>query len=112
MVDLCPDALYGKGLSATDISNALSLQNLILPTGTVKVGTREYLIRLNSSPELISAMNDIPIKTVNGAPVYMRDVGQVRDGYQVQTNMVRINGGVSAPLSALRHAGGPSFGVG
>ena len=85
MIDLDPDALYGKGLSATDISNALDLQNLILPTGTVKVGTREYLIRLNSSPELISAMNDIPIKTVNGAPVYMRDVGQVRDGYQVQT---------------------------
>ena len=95
MVDLDPDALYGKGLSATDISNALDLQNLILPTGTVKVGTREYLIRLNSSPELISAMNDIPIKTVNGAPVYMRDIGQVRDGYQVQTNVVRINGGLS-----------------
>ena len=65
----------GKGLSATDVSNALNLQNLILPTGTVKVGTREYLIRLNSSPELISAMNDMPIKTVNGAPVYLRDVG-------------------------------------
>src|ERR1700761_6298575 len=111
MVDLDPDALYGKGLSATDVSNALNLQNLILPTGTVKVGTREYLIRLNSSPELISAMNDIPIKTVNGAPVYMRDIGQVRDGYQVQTNMVHINGGLSSLLTVLRHGGASTLAV-
>ena len=111
MVDLDPDALYGKGLSATDVSNALNLQNLILPTGTVKVGTREYLIRLNSSPELISAMNDMPIKTVNGAPVYMRDVAQVRDGYQVQTNIVRINGGLSSLLTVLRHGGASTLAV-
>src|ERR1700735_297729 len=111
MVDLDPDALYGKGLSATDISNALDLTNSLLPTGTVKVGTREYLIRLNSSPELISAMNDIPIKTVNGAPVYMRDVGQVRDGYQVQTNMVHINGGLSSLLTVLRHGGASTLAV-
>src|ERR1700719_1336763 len=111
MVDLDPDALYGKGLSATDVSNALNLQNLILPTGTVKVGTREYLIRLNSSPELVSAMNDMPIKTVNGAPVYMRDIGQVRDGYQVQTNMVRINGGLSSLLTVLRHGGASTLAV-
>jgi multidrug efflux pump subunit AcrB len=111
MVDLDPDALYGKGLSATDISNALNLQNLILPTGSVKVGTREYLIRLNSSPELVSAMNDIPIKTVNGAPVYMRDVGQVRDGYSVQTNIVRINGGLSSLLTVLRHGGASTLAV-
>src|SRR6266545_271004 len=65
MVDLKPGALYGKGLSATDVSSALGLQNLILPTGTVKVGTREYLIQLNSSPDLIAGLNDVPIKTVN-----------------------------------------------
>src|SRR6201993_440431 len=111
MVDLDPAALYGKGLSATDISNALGLQNLILPTGTVKVGTREYLIRLNSSPKLISAMNDMPIKTVNGAPVYMRDVAQVRDGYQVQTNIVRINGSPSSLLTVLRHGGASTLAV-
>jgi multidrug efflux pump subunit AcrB len=111
MIDLDPDALYGKGLSATDISNALNLQNLILPTGTVKVGTREYLIRLNSSPELVSAMNEIPIKTVNGAPVYMRDVGQVKDGYSVQTNIVRINGGLSSLLTVLRHGGASTLAV-
>jgi multidrug efflux pump subunit AcrB len=111
MVDLNPDALFGKGLSATDISNALSLQNLILPTGTVKVGTREYLIQLNSSPELISALNDMPIKTVNGAPVYMRDVAQVRDGYQVQTNIVRADGQRSALLTVLRHGGASTLDV-
>jgi multidrug efflux pump subunit AcrB len=111
MVDLNPAALFGKGLSATDISSALNLQNLILPTGTVKVGTREYLIQLNSSPELITALNDMPIKTVNGAPVYMRDVAQVRDGYQVQTNIVRTNGNRSSLLSVLRHGGASTLAV-
>lgn len=111
MVDLNPSSLFGKGLSATDVSNALSLQNLILPTGTVKVGTREYLIQLNSSPELISALNDMPIKTVNGAPVYMRDVAQIRDGYQVQTNIVRADGKRSALLTVLRHGGASTLDV-
>jgi multidrug efflux pump subunit AcrB len=111
MVDLNPGALYGKGLSATDVSNALSLQNLILPTGTVKVGTREYLIQLNSSPELISALNNVPIKTVNGAPVYMHDIAQVRDGYQVQTNIVRSDGKRSALLTVLRHGGASTLAV-
>jgi len=111
MVDLNPAALFGKGLSATDISNALNLQNLILPTGTVKVGTREYLIQLNSSPELISALNDMPVKTVNGAPVYMRDIAQVRDGYQVQTNIVRTDGKRSSLLTVLRHGGASTLAV-
>src|SRR5215475_1624240 len=111
MVDLNPDALYGKGLSATDISNALNLQNLILPTGTAKIGTWEYLIQLNSSPELVAAINDVPVKTVNGAPIYMRDVGQVRDGYLVQTNIVRTNGQRSALLTILRHGGASTLSV-
>ena len=111
MVDLDPDALYGRGLSATDISNALGLQNLILPTGTAKIGTREYLIQLNSSPELVSAINGVPIKTVNGSPVYMRDVAQVRDGYLVQTNIVRTNGSRSALLTILRHGGASTLSV-
>src|SRR2546427_11764128 len=78
MVDLDPDKLYSNHLSATDISNAMNLQNLILPAGTAKVGDREYLVRLNSSPDLVEAMNDLPIKTVNGATVYIKDVAQVR----------------------------------
>jgi len=111
MVDLRPNALFGKGLSATDVSNALNLQNLILPTGTVKVGTREYLIQLNSSPEVVSAINNVPIKTVNGNPVYMKDVAQVRDGYQVQTNIVRADGKRSALLTVLRHGGASTLSV-
>src|SRR6266576_1872474 len=111
MVDLDPDALYGKGLSATDVSNALSLQNLILPTGTAKIGTREYLIQLNSSPELVTALNDVPLKTVNGAPIYMRDVAQVRDGYSVQTNIVRTDGNRSALLTVLKHGSASTLSV-
>src|SRR5437899_2097556 len=111
MVDLDPDALYGKGLSATDISTALNLQNLILPTGTAKIGTREYLIHLNSSPELVSALNEVPIKVVNGAPIYMRDVAQVRDGYQVQTNIVRTNGARSTLLTILKHGSASTLAV-
>ena len=93
MVDLDPDALYGKGLSATDISNALNLQNLILPTGTAKIGTREYLIQTEqqSGPRV---GNERPANQDREWPpvVYMRDVAQVRDGYAVQTNIVRNNG--------------------
>src|SRR6266849_3126120 len=111
MVDIDPDALYGKGLSATDVSNALSLQNLILPTGTAKVGTREYLIQLNSSPELVTALNDLPIKTVNNAPIYMKDVAQVRDGYSVQTNIVRTDGNRSALLTVLKHGSASTLAV-
>jgi multidrug efflux pump subunit AcrB len=111
MVDLDPDALYGRHLSATDVSNALGLQNLILPTGTAKIGPWEYLIQLNSSPELVAAINDVPIKTVNGAPIYMRDVAQVRDGYSVQTNIVRTNGNRSALLTILRHGGASTLSV-
>ena len=103
MVDLDPDALYAKQLSATDVSNALNLQNLILPAGTAKVGKREYLVRVNSSPEMVDAMNDLPIKTVNGATVYMKDVAQVRDGYAVQTNIVRTNGSRGALLTVLKN---------
>src|SRR5215467_5861411 len=111
MVDINPDSLYGKRLSATDVSTALNQQNLILPTGTAKIGTWEYLIQLNSSPGVVGAINDMPIKTVNGAPIYMRDVAQVRDGYQVQNNVVRIDGRLSALLTVLRHGGASTLAV-
>ena len=103
MVDIDPARMYAKQLSATDISNALNLQNLILPAGTAKVGKREYLVRVNSSPELVTAMNDLPIKTVNGATVYMKDVAHVRLGYAVQTNIVRTNGSRGALLTVLKN---------
>src|SRR5438046_3126257 len=103
MVDLDPDKLYANHLSATDISNAMNLQNLILPAGTAKVGDREYLVRLNSSPDLVEAMNDLPIRTVNGATVYIKDVAHVRDGFAVQTNIVRQDGRRGALLTVLKN---------
>ena len=102
MVDIDPDALYAKHLSATDISNALNLQNLILPAGSAKVGDREYLVRVNSSPEVVQALNDLPVKSVNGATVYLKDVGQVHDGYAVQSNIVRENGARASLLTVLK----------
>ena len=92
MVDLDPSAMYAKHLSAADVSAALSSQNIILPAGTARVGDTEYLVRTNASPTTVEAMNNLPVRAANGAVVYMRDVAQVRNGYAVQTNIVRING--------------------
>jgi multidrug efflux pump subunit AcrB len=103
VVDLDPEAMYAKQLSAVDISNALNLQNLILPAGNVKIGDREYQVKLNSSPQILSEMNNLPMKTVNGATVYLKDVANVRDGFAVQTNVVRTNGTRGALLTVLRN---------
>ena len=84
MVDLNTDELYAKGLSPSDVSNALGLQNLIIPAGTAKFAGTEYPIRVSSSPPLVSQFNDLPIKTVNGATVYMKDVATVHDGFSPQ----------------------------
>ncbi len=102
MVDIDPDALYAKGLSATDVVNAVSAQNLIQPGGDVKIGTRDYFVQINNSPEAVEALNYLPIKEVNGAIVYIHDVAKVRDGYAVQTNIVRENGRRSSLLSVLK----------
>ncbi len=102
MVDIDPDALYAKGLSAFDVSSALGTQNLILPAGTAKIGPIEYNIRTNASPDVLETLNDLPVRQVGGATVYMRDVAQVRDGFQVQTNMVHVDGRRSALLTVLK----------
>src|ERR1700691_2588496 len=102
MVDLNLDELYAKQLSPADVSNALTLQNLILPTGTAKIARTEYQVRVNSSPILLDDLNNLPIKTVNGAPVYIRDVAQVRDGFSVQTNIVRTNGNRGGLMTVTR----------
>jgi len=104
MVDIDPQKLYGKGLSPADVSNAVTAQNVILPAGTQKIGDREYNVRLNSSPELLQVLNDLPIKQVNGATVYIRDVANVRDGFAVQTNIVAQNRIRSALLTVLKSA--------
>src|SRR5258708_26256731 len=103
MVDLNPEALYAKGLSPADVSNALGQQSIILPAGTVKLGDIDYQVKINASPELLDQFNDLPIKVVNGATVYMRDVAQVRDGYAVQSSIVRTNGRRGALVMVLRN---------
>src|ERR1700734_756059 len=103
VVDLDPNALYAKQLSPIDVSNAFSQQNLIVPAGTIKVGDTEYAVRVNSSPEILGDLNNLPVKTVNGATVYLKDVATVRDGFSVQTNIVRTNGTRGALLVILRN---------
>ena len=84
------------------MSTAFNQQNVILPAGTAKMGEREYNVVLNSSPTVVEELNDLPIKEVNGAMVYIRDIGHVRDGAAVQTNIVRRNGRRSALLTVLK----------
>jgi multidrug efflux pump subunit AcrB len=103
MVDIDPQRLAGWGLSPRDINNALSLQNLILPTGTAKMGDGEYPIVLNSSPQVLDEIGALPIKNVQGTTVYLRDVASVRDGYSPQTNMVHVGGKKSVLMSILKH---------
>jgi multidrug efflux pump subunit AcrB len=103
MVDLIPDQLYAKGISATDVSNAVSAQSIILPAGDAKIGKIDYQIKVNSSPKVLDQLNDMPIRVVNGATVYIRDVAQVRDGYAVQTSIVRTNGTRGTLMTVLRN---------
>lgn len=111
MVDLDPRAMYANNLSATDVSNALNAQNLILPAGMARFGRREYNVRLNSSPEILDALNDLPIKQVNGATIYVRDVAQVRDGASVQQNIVRKDGRRSVLMSILKSGGASTLDI-
>ena len=111
MVDIDPQRLYAWGLSPRDVNNALGLQNVILPTGTAKMGVEEYPIVINSSPELISELGDIPVKTVNGTTVYIRDVANVRDGYAPQTSMVHVSGGRSVLMSILKNGSASTLDV-
>ena len=101
-VDLDPQALQAKGLMPTDVVTAISAQNLILPGGTSKIGGYEYDVRMHGSPDTVEELNDLPIKTVGGSPIYIRDVAHVRNGYPPQTNIVRVNGQRAAMLSVLK----------
>ena len=103
MVDLNPDQLYAKGISATDVSAAISAQSIILPAGDAKIGNIDYQIKVNSSPKILDQLNDLPIRTVNGAQVYIKDVAQVRDGFAVQTSIVRTNGTRGTLMPVLRN---------
>ncbi|MBB5064349.1 efflux RND transporter permease subunit [Granulicella mallensis] len=102
MVDLDQNALLAKGLTPIDITAAINSQNVTLPSGTAKVGNSEYTVSTNSSPVDALSLNDVPIKTVNGSLVYMRDVAHVRDGWSVQQNVARANGKPAALLSIMK----------
>jgi len=107
-VDLNPSALQSKGLSALDVVNAITVQNLILPTGTSKIGGKEYNVDIpNAAPQTIAELNRIPIKTIGDTTIYMKDVAWVRDGFPPQTNIVRVNGQRSVLLT-IQKAGDAS----
>jgi multidrug efflux pump subunit AcrB len=101
-VDVDPQALRSKGLSAQDVDSAIASQNQITPVGTEKIGADEYEVRLNNSPDVIEHLNDLPIKTVDGTPVLIGDVAHVRDGSPPQMNVVRVDGGRSVLLTVLK----------
>jgi multidrug efflux pump subunit AcrB len=107
-VDLNPAQLQSKQLSALDVVNAITLQNLILPTGTAKIGSKEYDVDIpNAAPQTVSDLNRIPIKTIGGTTIYIKDVAWVRDGFPPQTNIVRVNGQRSVLLT-IQKAGDAS----
>ncbi len=111
MIDIDPKKLYAWGLSPRDVNNALGLQNVILPTGTAKMGVEEYPVLMNSSPELIPQLGDIPVKSVNGTTVYIKDVASVRDGYAPQTSMVHVSGKRSVLMSILKNGNASTLDV-
>lgn len=104
-VDLDLPAMQARGLAPADVVAAVNTQNLILPSGTVKIGDVEFSVRMNASPDAISGLNDLPVRTQGGATTYLRDVAQVRDGFSPQTNIVRQDGERGVLLSVLKNAG-------
>jgi CzcA family heavy metal efflux pump len=110
-VDIDSVSLQSKGLSPVDIVNAVNAQNLILPTGTVKLGSLEYLVEMNGSPLTVDGLNDLPVKTVNGATIYMKDVAHIRDGFTPQTNIVRVNGQRGVLMSTYKTGGASTLDI-
>lgn len=111
VVDLDPQALQAKGLTPLDVSGAINAQNLTLPSGTVKIGDREYGVLLNSSPPTVEGLGNLPIRIVNGTTVYVRDVAQVRDGYMPQVSIVRQDGTRGALLSVMKNGGASTLDI-
>jgi multidrug efflux pump subunit AcrB len=111
MVDIDPDKLLAKGLTPLDVVNAVNTQNLTLPAGTAKFGTKQYAVRTNATPPTIDDLNNIPIKVVNGATVFLKDVGHVHDGWLVQQNVVRQNGRRSVLLSVIKNGNASTVAV-
>lgn len=102
-VDLDTEALLAKGLTPTDVINAVNTQNLILPAGTIKLGELEHSVRLNGSPDSIAGLNELPVKTVNGSTTYLKEVAHVRDGFQPQQNIVKKEGQRGVLLTVMKN---------
>ena len=111
MVDLDPAKLYAWGLSPQDVTDAVANQNLIIPAGIAKIGSQEYPVGINSSPETVAALNDLPIRTVNGTTVYIRDVAHVRDGFVPQHSMVHVDGKRGALLTVIKSGGASTLDI-
>ncbi|MGZ6140041.1 MAG: efflux RND transporter permease subunit [Myxococcaceae bacterium] len=111
MVDVDPSATSAKGLSPNDVVTALLQSNVIIPAGTAQIGSTEYNVKLNSSPTTVDQFNSIPVKVVNGAPVLLRDVAHVRDGFAVQQNIVHIDGNRASYIVVLKHSNAGTLAV-
>jgi CzcA family heavy metal efflux pump len=110
-IDIDPAALQARGLSAQDVANALAAQNLIVPVGTQKIGAYEYTLQLNNAPSDIHALGDLPVRTVNGTTVYIRDVAHVRDGNPPQTNVVHVDGSRSVLMTVLKNGSASTLAI-
>ena len=110
-VDINTQALQAKGLTPVDVVNAINLQNLILPSGTAKLGALQYNVQMNGSPETIAEINDLPIRTQSGITTYIHDVAQVRDGYSPQTNIVRQDGVRGTLLTVMKNGGSSTLDI-
>jgi multidrug efflux pump subunit AcrB len=111
MVDIDPDKLLARGLTPLDIVNAVNAQNLTLPSGTAKIGDIQYTVRTNATPATINDLNNMPVKFVNGATIFLKDVAQVRDGNLVQQNIVREDGHRSVLLSVIKNGNASTLAV-
>ena len=111
MVDIDPAKLLAKGLTPLDVVNAVNAQNLTLPAGTAKIGDKQYTIKTNSIPASIADLNNIPLKFANGATVFMKDIGQVRDAYAVQQNIVRKDGLRAVLLTVIKNGNASTLDV-
>ena len=102
-VDLDPHAMQANGLSATDVESALASQNQVNPVGTAKIGSYQYMVQLNNSATTIPDFNNLPVKTINGATIYLRDVGHVRDGFPPQQSVVHVDGNRAVLTTILKN---------
>jgi multidrug efflux pump subunit AcrB len=110
-VDLDTSALLAKGLTPNDVVNAVNLQNLVLPSGTAKIGATEFVLATNGSPDTIAGLNNMPVLTRNGATVYLSEVAHVRDGFSPQTNIVRQNGERGVLMTIIRNGGSSTLDI-